>query len=133
MSKTVILQEVPCFRFVCCFLVMGSCCADLARNIPDVTLAHLSVSYQEINTDTLSLPGGVKVDHLVNLLIHLTLPLAHEALLQVREGLSLIHPGILVPEDVEKQGSEEQAPREPLSCAQPCGHFSWKPHSDPVR
>lgn len=38
--------------------------------------------------------GDVNIGHLVDMLICLTPPLAPEALLKVKEGLSLIHPGI---------------------------------------
>lgn len=38
--------------------------------------------------------GDVNIGHWVDMLICLTPPLAHEALLKVKEGLSLIHPGI---------------------------------------
>lgn len=37
--------------------------------------------------------GDINIDRLVDLLICLTPPLAHESLLKVKEGLSLVHPG----------------------------------------
>lgn len=58
--------------------------------------------------------GDVNIGQLVDLSTCLTPPLIHEALLKVKEGLSLIHPCVLVPEDVEMQGGEEQTPAEPF-------------------
>lgn len=61
--------------------------------IPEVMLYSFLCHSRRYMTLLCPISGDINIDRLVDLLICLTPPLAHESLLKVKEGLSLVHPG----------------------------------------